>query len=104
MVEYSNYSNVFSVENKLEFPEHIQINDYMIELEKSKQLFFEFIYTLRQVKLKTLKTYIKINLTNSLIQFFKSLTKASIIFDWKSDKIFHLCINYQGLNNITIKN
>ena len=35
-VEYSNYSNIFSVENVVELPENIRINKYAIKLEEGK--------------------------------------------------------------------
>ena len=34
--EYSDYSNVFSVENVVELPENTGINEYAIKLEKGK--------------------------------------------------------------------
>ena len=77
---------------------------YIIELKEDKQLPFDLIYSLRPVVLKTLKTYIKNNLANSFIQPSKSPTKALILFDRKPNRSFCLCVNYSGLNNITIKN
>lgn len=56
------------------------------------------------MKLKTLKTYIKINLANGFIHSSKSPTGTPILFDKKLNKSLLLCVNYQGLNNITIKN
>ncbi len=35
---------------------------------------------------------------------FKSPTRAPIIFDKKPNGSLRLCVNYQGLNNLTIKN
>ena len=61
LVEYFNYSNVFSAENAAELPENTRINKHAIKLEEDKQPFFKPIYSLGSVKLKTLKTYIKIN-------------------------------------------
>lgn len=49
--EYSDYSNVFSVENVMELPEYISINDYTIILKEDKQLPFELIYSLGPVEL-----------------------------------------------------
>ena len=81
MVEYSNYSNIFLAENIAKFLEYIKINNHIIKLEKSKQLSFDLIYNLKLIKLKILKTYIKINLVNSFIKPFKSLAKILILFD-----------------------
>ena len=64
--EYSNYSNVFSAENIVKLPKNIKMNKHAIKLEDSKQLPFGSIYSLGLVELKTLKTYIKINLPTTL--------------------------------------
>ena len=103
-MEYSDYSNVFSVENAAELPKNTRINEHAMELEEDKQPLFGLIYNLRPIELEILKTYIKINLANGFIWLFKSLAGTLIFFDRKLDKSFRLCVNYQGLNNITIKN
>ena len=92
------------MDNATEFLEQTGINDYAIKLEESKQPPFSPIYSLSQVKLKTLKTYIKTNQINGFIWSYKSLIEAPILFDKKSNRSFYLCINYSGLNNIIIKN
>ena len=80
------------------------MNEHVIKLEKSKQPLFGSIYSLGQVELETLKTYIKTNIANSFICLSKFLTGAFILFDRKADRNLCLCIDYLGLNNITIKN
>lgn len=44
--EYTEYADVFSKEVATELPKYIRINGYPINLEKSKQLFYELIYSL----------------------------------------------------------
>ena len=56
------------------------------------------------MELETLKIYIKINLANGFIRPSKSLAGALILFDRKPDSSLCLCVDYQGFNNITIKN
>ena len=104
LAEYSNYSNVFSVEYVAELLKNTRINEYTIELEEGKQLSFGPIYSLGPIELEILKTYIKTNLANSFIRLFKSPTRASILFNRKPDRSLHLYIDYWGLNNLTIKN
>ena len=104
LAEYSDYSNVFSAENAVELPKNTEINEHAIELEKGKQPPFRPIYNLGSIELKTLKTYIKTHLANGFIRSSKSPSGASILFDKKPDKILHLYVNYQDLNNITMKN
>ena len=102
--EYSNYSDIFSAEHTAELPENIGMNEHIIELKEGKQLPFRSIYSLGPVELETLKTYIKINLANGFIRLSKSLAGAPILFNKKPNGSFHLCVNYWGLNNLTIKN
>ena len=51
-----------------------------------------------------LKTYIKNNLANDFIRSLKFFVRVPIFFDKKPDGSLRLCIDYQGLNNLTIKN
>lgn len=83
LVEYSNYSNVFSKENAIKFLEYIKIDDHVIKIEKGKQLLFSSIYSLGLVNLEILKTYFKTNLANNFIRPSKSPAKVLILFDQK---------------------
>lgn len=56
------------------------------------------------MELETLKVYLKTYLKTRLIWPSKSLAEAPIFFYKNSDDRLHLCINYQGLNNMTINN
>ena len=80
------------------------MNEHAIKLEEGQQSLFGPIYSLRLVKLETLKTYIKINLANNFIRPFKFFAEAPILFDRKLDRSLRLCVDYWGLNNQTIKN
>ena len=102
--EYSDYSDIFSVENEAKLPKNIGINEYAIKLEKGKQLLFGPIYSLGQVMLETLKTYIETNLANSFIRPSKSPAGAPILFNKKPDRSFRLCVDYRSLKNIINKN
>ena len=102
--EYSDYNDVFSAENAAELPENTRINEHVIELEEGKQQPFGPIYSLGSIELETLKTYIKTNLANGFIRPSKSPTGALILLNKKPDRSLRLCMDYRGLNNITIKN
>ena len=103
-MEYSDYIDVFSAENAVELPENTGMNEHAIELKKGKQPPFGPIYSLGSVELETLKTYIKTNLANDFIRPSKSPARAPILFNWKPDRSLRFCVDYRGLNNITIKN
>ena len=104
LVEYSDYSNVFSIENAAELSEYTKINNHAIELEEGKQPPFGPIYSLGLIELETLKTYIETNLANGFIRPSKFSAGAPILFYKKPDRSLCLCVDYWGLNNITIKN
>lgn len=101
---YSNYSKVFSTKYIAELLKQTKINIYIIKLEKSKQSFFSTIYSLRLVKLESLKTNNKTNLANGFIQLFKSFIGAFILFDRELDENFYFCVDYRSFNNLIIKN
>lgn len=67
LIEYSNYSNIFSAKIIEKFSRYTRINDHIIELEKDKQSLFKLIYSLDLVELEMLKIYIEIKLANSFI-------------------------------------
>ena len=103
--KYSDFADVFSPDLASELPKHTGINNHTIKLVNScQQLPYGPIYSLRLVKLETLKAYIETNLANKFIRPSKSPTGTSILFDEKSDDFFQLCVDYQSLNNLTIKN
>ena len=92
------------MKNLAKLLENTGINELAIKLEKDKQLPFGPIYSLGSVELETLKTYIKTNLANDFIWLSKFTAGIPILFNWKLDRNFYLCVDYWGLNNITIKN
>ena len=82
----------------------IELNEHAINLENGKQPPYGPIYSLGLVELKTLKTYIETHLKTRFIQPSKSFAGVLILFDKKQDGSLHLCVDYQGFNNLTIKN
>ena len=102
--EYSDLMDIFSPDLATELLEHTEINTYTIDLEEGKQSSYGPIYSLGPVELETLKIYIKTNLANGFIRPSKSPAGTPILFDKKPNRSFRLCANYQGLNNIIIKN
>ena len=94
LAKYSNFSNIFSPDSPTELQEHTRINDHPINLLDNKQLPYGSIYNLGPVELKTLKTYIEVNLASGFIRNSKSPTSAPILFIQKKISNFRLCINY----------
>ncbi len=102
--EYSNYVDIILINLAIELPKNTSMNEHIIELIKEKQPLYGLIYVLSPVKLETLKIYIKTYLKTSFIWPSKSPARAPIFFDKKPDGSFCLYVNYQGLNNLIIKN
>ena len=102
--KYSDFADVFSEKKALVLLEQTNLNKHAINLEGDKQPPYRPIYNLEPVELKTLKTYIKTHLKTGFIWPSKSLAGALILFDKKPDGSLCLCMYYQGLNNLTIKN
>lgn len=88
----------------MKLPVNMKINEYAIELIKGKQPAYRSIYVLSLVKLEILKTYIKTHFKTGFIRSSKSLVGAFILFNKKPNDSLQLYVNYQGLNNLTIKN
>lgn len=95
---------MYSLKAIAELLEHTGINNHLINLKESKQPSYRPIYSLELIELETLKTYIKDNPTNSFIRPSKSSARAPILFVKKVNGLLQLYVNYQGLNNIMIKN
>ena len=102
--EYSDFSDVFLEKKASILPEVTKLNQYAIELQEGQQPSYGPIYSLRPIELKTLKTYIEINLVNSFIWPSKSPVGAPIFFVRKPNGSLRLCVDYWDLNNLTIKN
>ena len=102
--KYADYADVFSFDLAMELLENTGINEHAIKLQDGKQLPYGPIYSLGPVELEILKTYIKTHLKIGFIRPSKSPAGASILFDKKPDGSLRLCVDYRGLNNLTIKN
>ena len=102
--KYTDFVDVFSPKLAAKLSIYTRINNYIIKLMDNWQPLYNPIYSLGFMKLETLKIYIKNNLTNGFIKLFKSLIRALIIFNKKSDRSLKLCVNYQSFNNLIIKN
>ena len=78
--------------------------NHEIKLKLKKQFTFEFIYVLFEIKFNVFKKYLNTNLKKKFIKKFKLLIKYSIFFTLKKNDKFRLYVDYQKLNDITIKN
>lgn len=78
--------------------------DHAIPLEPGSKVPFGPLYTLSQKELEALKEYIEENLAKGFIRKSESPAGAPVLFTPKKDTKLRLCVDYRGLNKITIKN
>ncbi len=100
---YRDLADVFSPSNANLLPPH-RDEDHAIELELGKIPPFGPLYNLSEYPLKTLREYIDKNLANGFIRPSKSSAGALFMFTPKPDGTLRLCVDYRGLNSMTIKN
>ncbi len=65
---------------------------------------FESIYALSKKELLILRKYLAKNEKKEFIKKSQSRAEYSILFTLKKDEELRLCVDYQKLNDITIKN
>ena len=102
--KYLDFTDGFLEKSANVLPERTGANEHGIEVKEGKQPPYGPIYSLGPVELKTFKTYIETYLLNGFIRAPKSLADAPILFVRKPNGSLCLCVDYQGLNNLTIKN
>jgi hypothetical protein len=100
--EYHEYLPVFKEKGKIKRPPH-QHHDHRIPLIDDKILPFKPLCALDEGRLKALKEYIDTSLERGWIWSLTSLAGAPIYFVKKKDGGLRLCVDYWGLNAITIK-
>ena len=79
-------------------------HNYTIEIIEGKQPLYGPIYLLSAAKLDLLRRYLPVNLALGRILPSISLLGAPFTFVPKKEGDNYICINYCGLNAITIKN
>jgi hypothetical protein len=62
------------------------------------------MYPLLPRELIALKKFLEKNLAKGFIQESKSLAGTPILFALKKDGSLRLCVDYRGLNAVTVKN
>jgi hypothetical protein len=78
--------------------------DLSIDLEPGSQPPFGPLYSLSELELKSLSAWIDEHLSKGFIRASSSPAGAPILFVKKKDGTLRLCVDYRGLNKITIKN
>jgi hypothetical protein len=99
---YRRWASVFNEEEINRLPDHTAY-DHKIQLVVGAQPPFGHIYPLLEMKLQALCEYLRKELAAGKIRESKSPAGAPINFVPKPDGSLRLCVNYRGLNRVTIK-
>jgi hypothetical protein len=102
--EYADYADVFSEDAANTLLERGSLK-HAIELEDGTTPPFGLIYSLSEKELKVLREYLQDSLDKGWIRESKSPAGAFILFvPKKKREDLRLCVDYRGLNRITVKN
>ena len=78
--------------------------DYKIEIEKGKVAPWRPLYPLTEQELKGLREWLDWMVSEGKIQRSKSAAGVPILLVRKANGEFRLCVDYRGLNKVTLKN
>ena len=97
------FAEVSDEEKAYELPAHGP-DDHAIDLEPGKKPPYGPIYSLSEDELTVLRAYLDKHLKNGFIRPSTSAAGAPILFVKKKNGSLRLCVDYRGLNLLTIKN
>ena len=101
--EFHDFLDVFSRQAADRLPPH-RSYDHHIELQPGKEHGYGPLYSMSRDELKVLKKYLDDNLRKGFIRPSSSPYSSPVIFARKPSGGLRLCVDYRGLNAITVKN
>ena len=101
--EYLDYLDVFDRKRAEMLPPHRK-EDHVIQLKPGTEPPSAKIYPMNREQLETLKTHLEKELDKGFIRTSKSPAAAPVLFVRKSNGDLRFCVDYRGLNEVTIKN
>jgi hypothetical protein len=100
---YADFADVFSETEARELPPH-RTFDHPIELEPGAKPPWGPIYSMSELELHMLHEYLDDMQDKRFIRSSSSPAGAPILFVMKKDGSLRLCVDYRGLNGVTVKN
>jgi hypothetical protein len=101
--EYHDFADVFSESEAKNVPPH-RPYDHGIELEPGTTAPWGPIYGMSELELTALREFLDDMLGKGFIRWSSSPARAPVLFARKKDGSLRLCVDYRGLNRVTIKN
>src|SRR5436853_2320841 len=100
--EYHDFLHLFGKKLAAELPRRRQF-DHAIDIVPGKEVPFGPIYPLSEPQKEVLQEYLDRMLEHGKITPSKSPAGAPILFVHKKIGKLRLCVDYRGLNNVTVK-
>ncbi|KAI0991779.1 hypothetical protein K3495_g16408, partial [Podosphaera aphanis] len=101
--QYQDFLDVFDKKRAEILPPH-RPWDHSIDLQPGKQPPAARPYSMNLNELKALRTYLDKELSKGFIRVSRSPAAAPVLFVKKSNGDLRFCIDYRGLNAMTIRN
>lgn len=101
--QYHDYLDVFDRKQANSLPPH-RPWDHAIDLQPGKDPPFARPYSMNRHELKALREYLDKELTKGFIRVSRSPAAAPVLFVKKPNGDLRFCIDYRGLNAISVKN
>jgi hypothetical protein len=100
---YQQWAHLTSKQRIEQLPSHTRF-DHKIDLEEGKVAPWGPLYPLTEQELKGLREWLDRMVAEGKIQVSKSMAGAPILLVRKANGEFRLCVDYRGLNKVTLKN
>ena len=101
--EYHDFASLFSRKEADKLPPH-RPYDHTIPLAPGKEPPFGSLYNMSRDELQVLKNYLEEHLAKGFIRASSSPAASPVIFVRKPGGGLRLCVDYRGINNLTVKN
>ena len=101
--EFHDYADVFSEAEARNMPPH-RPYDHAVEMEPGAKAPWGPVYNMSGLELESLRVFLDDMLGKGFIRASHSPAGAPVLFVKKKDGSLRLCVDYRGLNRVTIKN